>query len=139
MAGTASVVYGLMWLRRRVVGNITELLKSVMFLPAGSDCVREEDAGHRVPGLRPQVAAGAVVGIITELLKSVILLAGGGGRETEDEHSGDRGLRWREQGTGRFYGASEPFGGSMLLRRPAHSPAISSGARARSQSITSSR
>ena len=70
------------------MGDITELLKSVMFLPAGSDCVREEDAGHRVPGVRPQVAAGAVVGIITELLKSVILLAGGGGRETEDEQHG---------------------------------------------------
>jgi len=89
MPGTASVVCGLRWLRRRVVGNITELLKSVMFLPGGSDWGREDDAGHRVPGLRLQVvAAEAVVGNITELLKSVTFLPEGSdwGREDDAGH-----------------------------------------------------
>jgi len=85
MPGTASVVYGPRWLRRRVVGNITELLKSVMFLPGSSDYGTEEDAGHRVPRLRPQVAAAAVVGNITELLKSVMFLPGSSDYGTEED------------------------------------------------------
>ena len=59
MPGTASLVYGPRWPRGPPVGNITELLKSVTVLPGARGYGTEEDAGHRIRRLRPQVAVEA--------------------------------------------------------------------------------